>query len=77
MTVDNFMFLTLSYWGTIPFAHIFSLSNKSYVISLLFEWSSIPLMSKISKKLKEMENIDIFDIKTNFSPFSLDVNYTE
>lgn len=77
MTVDNFMFLTLSYLGTIPFSHIFSLSNTSYIISLLFEWTSIPFVSKISNKLKQAENIDIFDIKTNFTPFSLDVNYTE
>lgn len=77
MTVDNFMFLALSYLGTIPLSHIFSLSNKGYVISLLFEWSSIPIVSKISKKLKETENVDVFDIKTNFTPFSLDANYTE
>lgn len=77
MTVDNFMFLTLSYWGTIPFSHIFSLSNTSYIISLLFEWLSIPFVSKISNKLKKTENIDVFDIETNFTPFSLDVNYTE
>ena len=77
MTIDNFMFLTLNYWGTIPLSQIFILSNKSYVISLLFEWSSIPIMSRISKKLKEIENIDIFDVHTNFTPFSLDVNYTE
>ena len=77
MTVDNFMFLTLSYWGTIPFARIFSLSNTGYLISLLFEWLSIPFVSKISNQLKKMENIDVFDIKTNFTPFSLDVNYTD
>ncbi|WP_131795557.1 queuosine precursor transporter [Fluoribacter gormanii] len=77
MTVDNFMFLTLSYWGTIPFSHILGLSNKSYLISLLFEWLSIPVVAKISKKLKSAENVDIFDINTKFTPFSLDVNYTE
>lgn len=77
MTVDNFMFLTLSYCGTIPLSHIFSLSNNGFIISLLFEWSSIPLASIITTKLKKMEDIDVFDIKTNFTPFSLDINYTE
>ena len=77
ITVDNFMFLSLSYWGSISFSQILSLSNKSYFISLLFEWLSIPIMSKITKKLKKVENIDIFDIKTKFTPFSLDVNYPE
>jgi queuosine precursor transporter len=75
ITVDNFMFLSLSYWGSISFSQILSLSNKSYFISLLFEWFSIPIMSKITKKLKAVENIDVFDIKTKFTPFSLDVNY--
>ncbi len=77
MTVDNFMFLTLSYWGTIPFSRILSLSNTSYLISLLFEWLSIPFVSKITAQLKKTENIDVFDIKTNFTPFSLDVHYAD
>lgn len=75
MTVDNFLFLTLHYWGTIPFSEIWGLSNKGYMISLCCEWLSIPLMAKLSKKLKEVEDIDIFDIQTKFTPFSLDVNY--
>lgn len=77
MTVDNFMFLTLCYLGTIPVSHILGLLNKNYIISLLFEWSSIPIVAKISKKLKETEDVDVFDIETNFTPFSLDVNYKE
>ena len=31
----------------------------------------------IVKKFCRLENIDIFDVHTNFTPFSLDVNYTE
>lgn len=77
MTIDNFMFLSLAYWETISVYDMFELSSTNYVISLLFEWFSIPVMSKISKKLKSSENIDVFDVHTNFTPFSLDVNYSE
>lgn len=76
MTVDNFLFLFVSYWNVLPFYEMVCFSSKSYFIGLMFEWLSIPLITIIANKLKLIEHVDVFDINTNFTPFSFDVDYT-
>lgn len=75
MTVDNYMFIFMTYFNSLPFLEILKLSGRSYIIGLVFEWLSIPMIIFISSKLKSIDHIDIFDIDTNFTPFSLDVDY--
>lgn len=75
ITVDNFFFLTVAYWDVLPFYEMVHFSSGSYFLGLLFEWLSIPLITIIAKKLKSIEHSDIFDVSTNFTPFSLDVDY--
>lgn len=76
MTVDNFLFLSVSYWHVLPFHEMIQFSSRSYLLGLVFEWLSIPFITLIAKKLKSIEHVDVFDITTNFTPFSLDVDYT-
>lgn len=76
MTVDNFLFLSVSYWHVLPFYEMVQFSSRSYLLGLIFEWLSIPFITFIAKKLKSIEHVDVFDINTNFTPFSLDVDYT-
>lgn len=77
MTLDNFLFTTVSYWHDLPFDEMLQFSSKSYFLGLVFEWATIPFIIFASAKLKKIEHIDIFDINTNFTPFSLEVNYNE
>lgn len=76
MTVDNFLFLSVSYWHVLPFYEMVQFSSRSYFIGLIFEWLSIPFITIVANKLKSIEHVDIFDVNTNFTPFSLDVDYT-
>lgn len=75
MTVDNFLFLSFTYWGVMPLREMVEFSSRSYFLGLIFEWSAIPLISLLCNKLKHIENTNIFDIDTKFNPFSLDVDY--
>jgi hypothetical protein len=75
ITVDNFLFLFLAFSGIMSTREMIQFSSKSYLLSLVFEWCCIPAIIYISNKLKSIENIDVFDINTNFTPFSLDVDY--
>jgi queuosine precursor transporter len=77
MTIDNFLFLSIAYWGVMPFSEMLKFSSRSYYIGLIFEWITIPFIASITTKLKKIEYVDIFDINTNFTPFSLDVNYDD
>lgn len=75
MTVDNFLFLFIAYQNVISASEMMQFSSRSYFISIFFEWAFIPVITYVSRYLKGVENVDIFDINTNFTPFSLDVNY--
>ena len=76
MTVDNFLFLSIAYFDVMPLSEMIRFSSQSYIIGLIFEWSAIPLIAFVTCKLKSIEHIDVFDINTNFTPFSLDVDYS-
>jgi len=75
ITIDNFIFLIIAYYGVMPLENIYELSYKSYGISLILEWTLIPLTCYLSKNLKLIEHTDVFDVNTQFTPFSLDVSY--
>lgn len=75
MTIDNFLFFTIAYWNVMPFSEMVEFSSSGYLAGLIFEWATIPFTMLIIKKLKQIEHVDIFDIDTNFTPFSLDVDY--
>ena len=75
MTVDNFLFLFIAYLNVMPFSEMLNFSFNNYVIGLLFEWGAIPFISYISNQIKKKDSMDVFDIDTNFTPFSLDVDY--
>ena len=77
MTVDNFLFLSVSYWHVLPLYEMVQFSTRSYLLGLIFEWMSIPFIILTAKKLKLIEHVDVFDINTNFTPFSLDIDYTD
>lgn len=76
MTVDNFLFLSISFWNVLPFHEMVQFSSRSYFLGLIFEWLSIPIITLTANKLKSIEHMDVFDINTNFTPFSLDIEYT-
>lgn len=75
ISIDNFLFFFMSYSHTLSIADLIDSSMKSYVFSLIFEWAFIPFVVFFAKKLKNIEQVDIFDMNTNFNPFSLDVDY--
>lgn len=75
ITVDNFLFLSIAYQNILTESEMAQFSSRLYFLSIVFEWSFIPIISFISNYLKDIENIDVIDMNTNFTPFSLDVDY--
>ncbi|MBY0379497.1 MAG: queuosine precursor transporter [Burkholderiales bacterium] len=75
ITIDNFCFMFLAYYGTMPNIEIIKSSWLEYLFSLTLEILCIPLIVFLSNIIKKHEEIDTIDIKTNFSPFSLDGRY--
>ncbi len=67
--VDTLLFVTIAFWGTIPAELFVALVISNYIFKTLIEVLFTPLTYRIVNFLKQKEDIDMYDYKTNFSPF--------
>lgn len=75
--VDSFIFGTLAFAGLMSNSNLFLLIITMWGFKVGIEVLGLPLSLYLTKKLKKLENLDIYDKKTRFNLFSLKVNYTE
>lgn len=75
--VDSTIFGTIAFAGTMSNSNLVSFIATMWLLKLLTEVIGIPLSVYLTHKLKQKEQLDIYDKKTNFNLFSLDVNYTK
>lgn len=76
ITTDTLIFILVAYSGVIPLSEMLSFSIRVYVSKLLCEFLAIPITMWIINQLKVSEQLDIYDINTDFTPFSIDVSYS-
>lgn len=77
ITVDTLIFILIAYTGVMSFIDLILFLFGVYIKKILCEFLLIPLTIWIINRLKVIENLDIFDINTNFTPFSFDVLYSD
>lgn len=75
--VDSFIFGYIAFFGIIQSVHLLSLIFTMWFIKVLIEVIGLPISIKLVRKLKQFENIDIYDRKTNFNLFRLDTIYSQ
>lgn len=75
ISVDSVLFMIIAYAGKLPILEMIKVILQGYIFSITCEILAVPLIVIISIKLKRIEHIDIYDYLTNFSPFSMDINY--
>ena len=71
--IDTLIFYPLALSGLpgFPWHLIFSVMLGNYIIKVLWEVIATPVTYKVVSFLKQKENEDYYDYKTNFSPFYL------
>ena len=71
--VDSILFFPLAFYGSgeFPDAMLPKIIVAQFTAKVLVEIAFTPLMYKIVAFLKRAENEDYYDIKTDFSPFTL------
>lgn len=74
--VDSFIFGSIAFYGVMTNGNLFSLILGMWFIKVLIEILGLPISIRLAKKLKIIEQLDIYDKKTNFNLFSLDTNYS-
>lgn len=73
--VDSCIFIFTAFYGEHTFAHCLTLVLNIWLIKSFVELAVLPLSIRITKRLKEIEKLDIYDYDTNFNPLLLDMQY--
>lgn len=61
-----------AFWGsTDGTLHLLNMILSGYMIKMLFALLGVFPSWLLVRKLKSVDNVDFYDIKTNFNPFSL------
>lgn len=73
--IDSAIFSIIAFFGIIPFHYLLELMLTMWLIKNAIELLGLPFSINLAKKLKEIEKIDIYDKRTKFNLFSLNVDY--
>ena len=67
--LDTILFVIIAFAGIFPWSVILTIVLSNYIFKLLVEVLFLPLTSLVVRKLKTQEQVDVYDDRTNFSPF--------
>ena len=67
--VDSLVFATGGFVGVVPLEVVFRIVGSIYLFKVLYEVVATPVTYVIVGFLKRAEGLDVYDYKTDFSPF--------
>lgn len=68
--VDSVVIMTLAFAGKESWATIGNLIVSGYIGKVLYEAAMTPVTYAVVNGLKRAEGVDVFDVRTDFSPFA-------
>lgn len=71
--VDSLIFYPLAFWGIWEPALVFTVMATNYALKVAWEAALTPVTYKVVAWFKAAEGLDVFDTKTNFTPFKTGV----
>ena len=74
---DSFLFGTLAFYGTMPLHDLIIFNFTMWSIKVFIEICGLPLSLSLARRLKRSEGLDMYDVGTKFSLFSLDAKYAK
>ena len=69
--IDSGTFVTVAFTGRLPLREMFAVSLTGWTIMVTWEIAALPVTVPLVKALKRIENVDYFDIDTDFNPLHL------
>lgn len=72
---DSLIFGTIAFYGMISSTNLISLILTMWLIKVAIETIGLPVSVHLAKKLKHLEQTDVYDNQTKFNIFSLDGVY--
>lgn len=73
IAIDTILFIHIAFIFMIPYHQMWLMIISTYFLKLSYEIIALPITYQVSNYLKKKDNIDFYDIKTKFTPFSLEV----
>lgn len=74
--INGPVFALLAYYGKLPNEELLFLIGKIYIFNVAYEIFALPITYWLINFLKKKEAVDIYDDDTNFTPFSLETDYS-
>ena len=71
--VDSAVFFTIAFWGVLPVPVMISALLTGWLLKTVYEIVMLPITTRVVNKLKQVEGVDFYDTRTNFTPFSLEI----
>lgn len=75
--IDSFIFASIAFYTMMSHINLAILIVSMWFIKVFIEILGLPISIRLVRKLKDIEQLDIYDKRTNFSVFSLDTGYTD
>jgi uncharacterized integral membrane protein (TIGR00697 family) len=69
--LDTLIFISIAFWGIIPSQLLLTAILTQWMFKVLYEVVATPFTYLVVGFLKQRENLDIYDYRTNFSPILL------
>ncbi len=75
--INSIIFCTGAFYGIINNINLLFFITTSWIFMVSIELLLLPLSIRLSKKLKQIEQVDIYDNTTNFNLLTLETHYIE
>ena len=69
--LDSLVALTIAFAGVLPFSILGIMILAHWLLKSAYEIIATPLTYLVVNYLKQKENVDVYDYKTNFNPFTI------
>jgi uncharacterized integral membrane protein (TIGR00697 family) len=74
--VDSFIFAIIAFYGSMSNLDLLFFILSMWFVKIFIEVIGLPISVTLAKKLKAIEQLDIYDRQTNFNLFNLDTTYS-
>ncbi|MCW5589155.1 MAG: queuosine precursor transporter [Legionellales bacterium] len=73
--LDSLLFCVIAFWHVMPTPQLIEFIIVLWLIKIMIEIIVLPISIFLVKKLKQQEQLDIYDKNTNFSLWRWDIHY--
>lgn len=71
VAIDTMVFVHIAFLFMVPYTKIWQIVFTMYLFKITYEMLVMPITYKVTHYLKQKDNVDHYDLNTNFNPFSI------